>query len=32
MKNFVITNKYIVRAPNIGQAKNIVFEGTGNGD
>ncbi len=32
MKNFVITNKYIVRAPNIGQAKSIVFEGVGNGD
>lgn len=32
MKNFVITNKYIVRAPNIGQAKSIVFEGAGNGD
>lgn len=32
MKNFVITNKYIVRAPNIGQAKGIVFEGVGNGD
>lgn len=31
MKNFVITNKYIVRAPNIGQAKGIVFEGAGNG-
>jgi len=32
MKNFVITNKYIVRAPNIKQAKSIVFEGSGSGD
>lgn len=31
-KNFVITNTYIVRAPNVSQAKNLVFENTGKGD
>lgn len=31
-KTFVVTNKHIVRAPNIGQAKNIVFTGEGHGD
>ena len=31
-KNFVITNTYIVRAPNVSQAKNLVFEGTGKGN
>jgi hypothetical protein len=30
-KTFVVTNKYIVRAPNIGQAKSIIFTGQGNG-
>jgi hypothetical protein len=31
-KTFVVTNKHIVRAPNIGEAKNIVFTGEGHGD
>lgn len=31
-KNFVITNTYIVRAPNVSQAKNLVFENVGKGD
>jgi hypothetical protein len=31
-KNFVITNKYIVRAPNVSQAKSLVFENVGKGD
>lgn len=31
-KNFVITNTYIVRAPNVSQAKSLVFENTGKGD
>ena len=31
-KNFVITNTYIVRAPNVSQAKSLVFEETGKGD
>ena len=31
-KTFVVTNKHIVRAPNIGQAKNIITNGQGNGN
>ena len=31
-KNFVITNTYIVRAPNVSQAKSLVFENMGKGD
>jgi hypothetical protein len=31
-KNFVITNTYIVRAPNVSQAKSLVFENVGKGD
>jgi hypothetical protein len=31
-KNFVITNTYIVRAPNVSQAKSLVFENIGKGD
>jgi hypothetical protein len=31
-KTFVVTNKHIVRAPNIAQAKNVVFTGEGHGD
>ena len=31
-KTFVVVNKHIVRAPNIGEAKNIVFTGDGHGD
>lgn len=31
-KNFVVTNTYIVRAPNVSQAKSLVFENTGKGD
>lgn len=31
-KNFVITNTYIVRAPNVSQAKSLVFNNTGKGD
>lgn len=30
-KTFVVTNKHIVRAPNISQAKNIILTGQGNG-
>lgn len=31
-KNFVITNTCIVRAPNVSQAKSLVFENMGKGD
>lgn len=31
-KNFVITNTYVVRAPNVSQAKSLVFENTGKGN
>lgn len=31
-KNFVVTNTYIVRAPNVSQAKSLVFENTGKGN
>jgi hypothetical protein len=31
-KTFVVTKKHVVRAPNIGQAKSLVFEGEGHGD
>jgi len=31
-KNFVITTTYIVRVPNVSQAKSLVFENTGKGD
>ena len=30
-KTFVVTNKHIVRAPNMSQAKKIIFTGEGNG-
>jgi len=31
-KNFVITNTYIVRAPNVSQAKSLIFDNVGKGD
>ena len=31
-KNFVITKTHIVRAPNVGQAKSLIFDNKGHGD
>jgi hypothetical protein len=31
-KNFVITKTHIVRAPNVGQAKSLIFDDEGHGD
>jgi len=31
-RTFVVINKHVVRAPNIGHAKNLIFNGEGNGE